>query len=143
MRGQPSAATLFVVACGGAIGALARWLLGEWVPDGPGLPVTTMAINVVGSGALALLPAVAWVRRSSLAPAFIGTGMLGGFTTMSAYAVQAHELLADGAYGTAAGYLVGTVGMAVLGAAAAEHLVVGRLATPEDEAAIEARDGDR
>ncbi|HRV69211.1 MAG TPA: CrcB family protein [Marmoricola sp.] len=75
---------LWAAAAGGAIGALARW--GLTLSIGSAL-WTTMAINVVGSLALALLPHVGVVRRHSLLPVFLGTGILGGFTTMSGAAL--------------------------------------------------------
>lgn len=143
MSRGPSTITLLVVSIGGATGTILRWLIGEWFPDGSGLPATTMAINVFGSALLGLLPAVGIVRRTPWAPAFVGTGILGGFTTMSTYAVQVHELLTDGQTALGLTYLIGTIGAAVAGAAMAEHLVVRRLATASDEALVEARDGDR
>ena len=68
----------------------ARWALSELVPDGAGFPWTTFAINVVGSFALALLPALA--RRTPQPRAGrrrSAPGVLGGFTTLSAYSEQA------------------------------------------------------
>ena len=87
------------MALGGALGALLRWGLGEAVPDGAGFPWTTFAINVAGSFVLALLPALRGVRRSRAAGAGLGPGVLGGFTTLSAYAEQTRALLADGRAG--------------------------------------------
>lgn len=97
---QPTAAlTGAAVALGGAAGGLLRWAAGEAVPDGPGLPWTTLTTNVVGCALLALLPALlARVpeRRAALLGPALGPGLLGGFTTFSAYAVQVRTLAADG-----------------------------------------------
>ncbi len=81
-RQPPTAALLAVVAVGGALGSLARYGL---VLAAPNLAMT-LAVNVVGSfllGALvALRPQGRWSRP------FLGSGVLGGFTTFSAFAVQ-------------------------------------------------------
>jgi CrcB protein len=97
------------VALGGAIGAVARWALGEWLPDGSGFPWTTFAINVSGSFLLALLPAAAVVLAHPRWPVFLGTGVLGGFTTLSSYAEQGRSLVADGRPWLAFLYLAGTL----------------------------------
>src|SRR5690606_12766516 len=54
---------LLAASLGGAAGALLRHLLDEVAPDGAGFPWTTFAINLAGSFLLALLPALAGVRR--------------------------------------------------------------------------------
>jgi CrcB protein len=97
------------------VGALARWVVGEAIPAAPGeVPWATLAINVVGSFALALLPAFAGVRRRPVLVAGLGPGVLGGFTTLSACSDQARALLASGHVGTAGGYLAGTLGACLL-----------------------------
>ena len=58
-------AVLLAVAVGGALGGALRWWLGDMAPDGDGFPWTTFAINVTGSLALALLPAISIVRSPS------------------------------------------------------------------------------
>jgi CrcB protein len=100
---------LLAASVGGAVGALLRYLLGELAPDGSGFPWTTFAINVVGSLLLALLPALAAVRRHRVAAVALGPGVLGGFTTLSAYAEQSRALLANGETLVAASYLLGTL----------------------------------
>ena len=90
----PAPRLLGCVAAGGALGAVLRWSAGELVPDGSGLAWTTFAINVSGSFLLALLPALAVVRRSPAWAAALGPGVLGGFTTLSAYSEQTRALLA-------------------------------------------------
>jgi CrcB protein len=110
------------VAVGGACGALLRWWLGELAPDGSGFPWTTFAINVSGSFALAALPALAVVRRSPLLTVGLGTGVLGGYTTLSTYSEQARALLDDGHVAIAASYLLGTLAACVVAVALAHRL---------------------
>ena len=101
--------TLLAVALGGATGAVLRWWLGEAFPDGGGFPWTTFAINVSGSLVLGMLLVVGAVRRRPVLAAALGPGVLGGFTTLSAYAEQSRALLASGELLTAAAYVVGTL----------------------------------
>lgn len=100
---------LLAASVGGAVGALARYLLGELAPDGSGFPWTTFGINVVGSLLLALLPALTAVRRHRVVAVALGPGLLGGFTTLSAYAEESRALLADGETLLAGSYLLGTL----------------------------------
>lgn len=138
-RPRPTAAALTVVALGGAVGALGRWALGAVTPDGSGFPWTTFATNVVGSGLLALLPALAVVRRRRLVALGLGTGVLGGFTTLSLYAEQGRALLAAGRAGLALAYLLGS-----LAACLAVVVVAGRVATTAAEREVlHAEEGDR
>jgi CrcB protein len=87
------------VALGGAAGGLLRWGADQVVPDGDGVPATTLTVNVLGAALLALLPALLHrlpADRAALLGPALGTGLLGGFTTFSAYAVQVRTLAADG-----------------------------------------------
>ena len=77
MRPPPPWRLLAAVAAGGAVGALLRWALGVGLPDGAGFPATTFAINLIGSFALASLPAVEAVRRSRLLTVGLGPGSAG------------------------------------------------------------------
>ncbi len=123
----PPPRLLLAVAIGGASGAVARHFLGTWVPERLDFPWTTFGINVVGSFLLALLPAIAYVRRSPTWTAALGPGLLGGFTTLSAYAEETRALLADEQLILAAVYAVGTL-VACLAAA----LLAGHLSAPRD-----------
>lgn len=108
------------VALGGALGALLRWYAGELLPDG-GFPWTTFAINVSGAFVLAALPALAYVRDHPVLPVFLGPGVLGGFTTLSAASEGGRALLADSpSLGFA--YLAGTL-VACLVAVRVAHLL--------------------
>lgn len=125
------------VAVGGAAGAVARYGVGEWVPDRADFPWTTLTINVVGSFLLALLPAVAFVRRSPGWTAALGPGLLGGFTTLSAYAEQTRLLLGDDRAVAAGAYVVIT-----LAACLAAVQVAGLCSRSADQDAVAAAGGD-
>lgn len=105
-------AVLGVVAAGGVLGALARYGIGLAVPHKPaGFPWATFAINVSGClliGVLMVLVTDVWPGHRLLRP-FLGTGLLGGYTTFSTYVVDVQHLLGAGAARTALVYLVGTL----------------------------------
>jgi fluoride exporter len=105
-------AVLGVVAAGGVLGALARYGIGLAVPHRPaGFPWATFAINVSGClliGVLMVLVTDVWPGHRLLRP-FLGTGLLGGYTTFSTYVVDVQHLLGAGAARTALVYLVGTL----------------------------------
>jgi fluoride exporter len=128
---------LLVVAVGGAAGAVLRFLLGEAAPDGAGFPWTTFAINVAGCFLLALLPTSGAVRRHPLLPPLLGTGVLGGFTTLSTYAEEARALAASGRLDVAGGYVVGTLAACLLAVAVAD-----RFSTASARREFEAEEGD-
>ncbi len=130
---RPSAGLCLCVAAGGAIGAVLRWTAGEVVPDGSGFPWTTFAINVSGALLLALAQGIPAVRRSPAWGATVGPGLLGGYTTLSAYSEQARTLLSEGRTPLAAAYVVGTL-LACLAAVALADALSARLAPSEDPA---------
>lgn len=129
-RGEPPLAPRLVgaVAVGGAVGALARYGLSEAFPTATGsFPATTLVINVTGAfllaalvGALARRPA-----RSLLWRPLLGTGLLGGYTTFSTFAVEADRLVSTGHSGLAAAYLAGTLAAGALATAAGLAAVTG------------------
>ena len=128
MSARPHAADLLLVAAGGACGALLRHGIDVAAPDTL-LPWPTLAINVVGAFVLGVLPAFAVLGRSHRLALVLGPGLLGGFTTVSAWSGQVRELAANGHAATAGLYLALTLG-AGLSAAALGH----RVAHPRREA---------
>lgn len=118
---------LLAVAAGGVLGSLARWGLAVALPPVPGaVPWATLSVNVAGALLIGLLMVVVTEVRPDqryLRP-FWGVGVLGGFTTFSAMAVELRDLLATGDTGLAAAYLLGTL-LLSLGAVAA-GLALGR-----------------
>lgn len=107
------------VAAGGAIGSVARYGLSGAVAQlvGAAFPWGTLLINVLGSvviGAVAAVPD----GRLGLSPdlrLFLMTGICGGFTTFSAFSLQALELLKLGQSGAALGYVLASVAMCIVG----------------------------
>lgn len=128
---------LVAASAGGVVGSLARWGLTEWFPVTEGFPTTVFWVNVVGSVLLATLPAVAAVRRIPWLGVFLGTGVLGGFTTMSAASEQTVVLLEREQTGTAIAYAAGT-----LVAALAAVWLVSRWSTPAERALLERDEAD-
>ena len=101
-----------VVAAGGAIGALARWGVAEALPHDSGrFPWDTLLTNVAGCFLIGILMVlvVEVVPGRRLVRPFFGTGILGGFTTFSTYAVDSRTLLAAGRPLVAAAYVVATL----------------------------------
>lgn len=104
--------TAALVGLGGALGAVARYGLERaWGWQPPGFPWATWVINVVGSlviGALLVVllegPLTAWWVRP-----LVAVGLIGGFTTFSAFAVEAVTLVDDEALAMAALYLLATL----------------------------------
>ena len=100
---------LVAIAGGGAAGAVARYLIGAaWPTPAGAFPVSTLAINVLGCaliGVLMVLITDVWSRQRLLRP-FLGTGVLGGFTTFSTYTVDIQQLVAGAHPGPALLYLV-------------------------------------
>jgi len=104
-------ATLIQVALGGALGASARYLagLGALRLAGPGYPWGTLAVNVIGSLVMGVLVVALALKGGERAAPFLMTGLLGGFTTFSAFSLDALTLWERGQAGAAAGYVVGSV----------------------------------
>lgn len=100
---------LAVISAGGALGALARYGLGVAFPHA--FPWATFGINVSGCfliGVLMVLIAEVWEDHKLIRP-FVGTGVLGGYTTFSTYVVDIQQLVGAGRPAVALGYLVATV----------------------------------
>lgn len=125
------AVDVLVVAAGGAAGAVLRHLVDAGAPDSL-FPWPTLAINVVGAFVLGLLPVLAVVRRSRRVAAALGPGLLGGFTTVSAWAGETRDLAAEGHVGVAGAYLALTLAAGLSAAALGEHLA----RRPEPEEAL-------
>lgn len=109
---------LAVIALGGAAGACARYGAALLRPTPAGsFPWTTLLVNTAGCaviGVFMVLISEVWTVHRLVRP-FFGTGVLGGFTTFSTYAVDIHGLLERGEAATGLAYLAGTA-LAALGA---------------------------
>ena len=107
-----------LIFLGGGLGAVSRHLSGMAVmrASGPGFPWGTMVVNIVGSLAMGVL--IAWLARRSSGDAdlrlLLATGFLGGFTTFSAFSLDAVTLYERGALTAAAAYVIASVTVSIL-----------------------------
>lgn len=110
-----------VIFVGAGIGGVARYAVGSWVQaaTGPAFPWGTLLINVSGSFLLML---VYGFLEGTVAPpewrAFLGIGVLGGFTTFSAFSYETVRLMQDGEWERASVYVLASVVLSVAAAAA-------------------------
>ncbi len=113
-------ASSLYVALGGGAGAWLRFVAGRAIPS-VGFPFATLAVNVLGSFAMGLL--TGWlVRNASPGPLgsessrlLLGVGVLGGFTTFSAFSLEIVQLAQRGALGSAVLYAALSLAGGVLG----------------------------
>jgi fluoride exporter len=104
---------VLLVAIGGGIGSVTRYLVGGWFASrfGPAFPYGTFVINVTGSFIIGLFLAFAQ-ERISLSPywrLFFAVGFLGGYTTFSSFEYESVRLLQDGEMLLGSVYLIGSV----------------------------------
>ena len=114
---------LLYVAFGGAIGASSRHLLGGAATRafGPDYPWGTLLANVLGGLLMGVL--VGWLafkgsqhvsELNENIRLFLGVGILGGFTTFSAFSLEAILMIEKKSYGLAAGYITSSVVFSLL-----------------------------
>lgn len=120
------------VAVGGAIGATARYAATLWWPaQTGGFPWAIFWVNVSGCAVMGVFMVIitdAWAAHRLVRP-FFGTGVLGGFTTFSTYAVDIQQLAVTGHPRTALTYLAATAAGALVAvwlAASATRRLLGR-----------------
>ena len=105
----------FLVALGGGLGAVARFMVDSAIArrNGTGFPLGTFTVNVTGSFVLMLL--VVWGGRvvsdphADLIYYAAGVGFLGGYTTFSTASVEGVRLAAAGRWGAAAWHALGMI----------------------------------
>ncbi len=103
---------LLWICLGGACGTAARYLLALWVTAkaGEGFPFSTLTVNVVGSFVMGFLAQYAAAHQMGETTRLaLTTGVLGGFTTYSAFNQETLRFLQLGAWGPGAAYLASTV----------------------------------
>ena len=104
---------LFLVMIGGAFGAGARHLTGAAMlrAAGPGWPWGTLTVNLVGGFLMGVL--AGWLARSgdggANARLLLGVGVLGGFTTFSAFSLDVVLMLQRGEHAAGAAYVAASV----------------------------------
>lgn len=102
---------IFPVMLGGALGAAARYFavtsLGTRLS---GWPLGTFAVNLMGGFLMGVLAALVMKGAASeTARLFLGVGVLGGFTTFSAFSLEGFQLIARGQWAMALGYALASV----------------------------------
>ena len=111
MNNPPSfAMSSLYVAAGGGLGAWLRYLVGRaWGASGGtgAFPYATLTVNIAGSFAMGLL--AGWLARFGAHGEgwrlLLGVGVLGGFTTFSAFSLELVNMIQRGAWGHAGGYI--------------------------------------
>jgi fluoride exporter len=109
---------ILLVAAGGGLGAVARFSLNGWMTRsfGAAFPWHTLTANVVGSVLLGVLFALSGrFNLSQDLRLFFGTGLLGGFTTFSAFSLDVMQLIQRGAVLAAATYIMASLALSLLG----------------------------
>jgi CrcB protein len=114
------------VAVGGAIGSVGRYLVVRWVTDHVSMnfPWGTLTVNAFGGVAIGIIAGI-FVAQPALPPElrlFLITGILGGFTTFSAFSLEVVQLAGRGAWIEALTYIVASVVLAVAAAIAGLQL---------------------
>jgi fluoride exporter len=130
---RSQAPVVAVVALGGAVGACARYGLALALPAAPGgFPWATFWANVTGCaviGVFMVLITEVWAAHRLIRP-FFGTGVLGGYTTFSTYAVDIRRLADAHRPDLGLAYLAATLCAALaavwLASAAARRVLIGR-----------------
>ncbi|MFO8153764.1 fluoride efflux transporter CrcB [Thioalkalivibrio sp.] len=122
------------IALGGALGSVLRFAMNEAVSArfGRAFPWGTLSINVIGSFLIGLL-AVLLIERWDVSPALrlgLMVGVLGGFTTFSSFSLEVVNLAQNGALLRATLYVLASVSVCVLAAAAGIHLARTSLGMP-------------
>lgn len=93
------------VALGGALGAVGRYLIGLAVA----FPIGTLTVNVIGSFVIGVIWVIFAARGLQHWLPFVMTGLLGGFTTFSAFSLDTLRLVEAGRIGAAGGYVAASV----------------------------------
>lgn len=122
--------TMLLVALGGAIGAALRFLSGIAVLRLTGqaeFPLAILSVNVVGSFLMGVFVVVAAHKGLTHLSPFVMTGLLGGFTTFSAFSLETVTLMERGDMGSAALYVGLSVGLSIAGLMAGLWLARGVL----------------
>ncbi len=103
------------VALGGALGAVARYSVNVATMRalGPGFPLATMIVNVAGSFLMGVLVVVLAKTSGTRFAPLLMTGLLGGFTTFSAFSLDAVALWQRGQATVAAGYVTASVVLSI------------------------------
>jgi fluoride exporter len=101
---------IFPVMAGGALGAGLRYLVSLALAGRSGFPIATLTVNLIGGFAMGVLAALVLRGLASEgARLFVGVGVLGGFTTFSAFSLEGFRMIERGQIVMAGGYAVASV----------------------------------
>ena len=130
----PSAAGVALIALGGSLGTLARFALVQasyaWLPPAPkpAFPWGTLAVNLLGCFAMGILTSALTANLRDDLRAALLVGVLGGFTTFSAFAFESCTLWSAGRHAAAASYVLASVGLGLCLLAAGTKLATAFIA---------------
>ncbi|MEZ5163077.1 MAG: CrcB family protein [Fimbriimonadaceae bacterium] len=97
----PTLKDVGLVALGGALGAVSRLLIGSALKNVTEVPWGLLVINVLGSLLIGFFAAWTQTKPSPLIAQFVMIGILGGFTTFSAFSLDNLGLVQEGKWGVA------------------------------------------
>ncbi len=120
--------TVIQVALGGAIGAAARYGVGVALVRLGAFPIGVLAVNIIGSFLMGLIVVYLGQKMLSHLNPFLMTGILGGFTTFSAFSLEAYTLFERGEVGQAAIYVIASVVLSIAALIAGIFIMRGLLA---------------
>jgi fluoride exporter len=113
---------LLLVASGGALGSMLRYGVGRWAIAliGPGFPFGTFVVNILGGLLMGML--AGWLARIGPGSAgdgeelrlLLGAGVLGGFTTFSAFSLEIYNMITRAEVALAAAYAISSMAGSVL-----------------------------
>lgn len=124
-----SLSPMLLVAIGGALGSMLRYGVGRWVISltGPGFPTGTFAVNIIGGLLMGLL--AGWLARIDDGVEglrlLLGVGVLGGFTTFSAFSLEVYNMIIRAEIALAAAYAISSTAGSVLAVLAGVWLMRG------------------
>jgi CrcB protein len=121
---------LLLASAGGAIGAGMRFAFGQWVAEKgwAAYPWATLVVNVTGSLLMGVAAGLITAKATTLGPelrVFLATGILGGYTTFSAFSLEAWQLAERGEIAAAVAYVASSVVLSI--AALGVGLLLARL----------------
>ena len=111
---------IVLVACGGAVGAVLRFGMGQLVPSGQ-FPWSTFAVNIIGAFLVAMIFFSFSNQMADAVRLFLFVGLFGAFTTMSTFTLETTTMFFDGREWDAALNFVLNAGVTLLGAFAGRY----------------------
>lgn len=120
--------TMLYVGLGGALGSMARYVMVSWVARTISItfPYGTMMVNILGSFLMGVLVGGAMLvtpEKATSLYGFLAVGVLGGFTTFSAFSYDAMMLIERGAFASAAFYVIASIAFSFLALFVGVYLV--------------------